>query len=204
MSRANHWDELQRLLVQIGEHPSVVIVSLYNEDWGAEDIATNRETRDYVTRVYAHLRLHYPQFLVVDNDGWQHVSVEGRLKSDLLTVHSYHTDVDRWREVLDHLVAGEHLGITARPLVVGDPFCFVGQVPLVVSEWGGFGFAMYGGPTQLDARADRIREFKREIAARSIAGDVYTQAVSVEGETNGLLDPRTGELLVPAALLASR
>ena len=203
VSRANHWDELQRLLVQIAEHPSIVIVSLYNEDWGAEDIATNGETREYITRAYAHLRLHYPQFLVVDNDGWQHVSVEGRLKSDLLTVHSYYTDVDRWREVLDDLVAGKHHGVAARPLVVGDPFCFVGQVPLLVSEWGGFGFSWYGGPKDLDVRADRIREFKREVARRPIAGDVYTQAVSVEGETNGLLDPQTGELLVPAGLLSS-
>jgi beta-galactosidase/beta-glucuronidase len=202
-SRANHWDELQRLLVQIGEHPSIVIVSLYNEDWGAEDIATNRETREYVTRAYAHLRLHYPQFLVVDNDGWQHVSVEGRLQSDLLTAHSYQTEVDRWREVLDDLTVGKHHNVAARPLVVGDPFYFVGQVPLVVSEWGGFGFAWYGGPQQLDARAERIRVFKQELSLRPIAGDVYTQAVSVEGETNGLLDPRTGDLLVPAGLLAS-
>lgn len=203
VSRANHWDELQRLLVQIGAHPSVVILSLYNEDWGAEDIATNPETREYVARTYAYLRLHYPQFLVVDNDGWQHVSVEGRLRSDLLTVHSYQTDVDRWREVLDRLEAGNHDGLAARPLVVGDPFYFGGQAPLVVSEWGGFGFAMYGGPTEMETRADRIRAFKRELALRSIAGDVYTQATSVEGESNGLLDPNTGALLVPAGLLAS-
>jgi beta-galactosidase/beta-glucuronidase len=203
-SRANHWDELQRLLVQVGSHPSVVILSLYNEDWGADDIATNVETRDYIARTYAHLRLHYPQFLVVDNDGWQHVSVEGRLRSDLLTVHSYQTDVERWREVLDALVAGDHAEVAARPLVVGDPFFFGGQTPLVVSEWGGFGFAMYGGPKDLGTRAERIRAFKREVASREIAGDVYTQATSVEGESNGLLDPRTGELLVPAGLLASR
>jgi beta-galactosidase/beta-glucuronidase len=203
-SRANHWDELQRLLVQIGAHPSVVILSLYNEDWGAEDIATNPETRAYVARTYEHLRVHYPQFLVVDNDGWQHVSAEGRLRSDLLTVHSYQTDLGRWREVLDRIEAGDHDGVAARPLVVGDPFHFGGQSPLVVSEWGGFGFAMYGGPVELESRADRILAFKRELGVRAFAGDVYTQATSVEGETNGLLDPRTGELLVPAGLLASR
>jgi hypothetical protein len=202
-SRSNHWDELQRLLVQVGSHPSVVILSLYNEDWGAEDIATNPETRAYVARAYAYLRLHYPQFLVVDNDGWQHVSVEGRLRSDLLTVHSYETDVERWRTVLDRLVAGETKGVAARPLVVGDHYFYGGQTPLLVSEWGGFGFPMYGGPKELDARAERIRAFKRELALRPVAGDVYTQATSVEGESNGLLDPRTGELLVPAGLLSS-
>jgi hypothetical protein len=140
---------------------------------------------------------------VVDNDGWQHVSAEGRLRSDLLTVHAYQTDVERWREVLDRLVSGEHDGVAARPLVVGDPYHFGGQAPLVVSEWGGFGFAMYGGPTELETRADRIRAFKRELGLRAIAGDVYTQATSVEGESNGLLDARTGELLVPAGILAS-
>jgi beta-galactosidase/beta-glucuronidase len=202
-SRANHWDELHRLLVQLGAHPSVVILSLYNEDWGAEDIATNPETRAYVARAYDHLRLHYPQFLIVDNDGWQHVSVEGRLQSDLLTVHSYETEVERWRTVLDRLAAGETEGVAARPLVVGDPYVFGGQDPLVVSEWGGFGFEMYGGPTELGTRAARIRAFKQELRLRAIAGDVYTQATSVEGESNGLLDAHTGELLVPPGLLAS-
>ena len=203
LSRANHWAELQRLLVQVGAHPSVVILSLYNEDWGAEDIATSAETRAYVARAYEHLRLHYPQFLVVDNDGWQHASVEGRLRSDLLTVHSYETDDGRWGEVLDRLQSGAHDGVAARPLAVGDPYFYAGQAPVVVSEWGGFGFAMYGGPAALDDRADRIRAFKRALRARAIAGDVYTQATSVEGETNGLIDARTGALLVPAGLLAS-
>ena len=73
----------------------------------------------------------------------------------------------------------------------------------MVSEWGGFGFAMYGGPTALDTRADRIRAFKHALRARAIAGDVYTQATSIEDETNGLIDPRSGALLVPAGLLAS-
>jgi hypothetical protein len=72
-----------------------------------------------------------------------------------------------------------------------------------VSEWGGFGFPMYGGPTELNARAERIRAFKRELTSHAIAGDIYTQATNVEGESNGLIDPQTGELLVPARLLAS-
>ncbi len=203
-SRAQHWAELQRMLVHIGAHPSIVLLSLYNEDWGAQDIATNPETRAYIARAYAHLRLQYPQFLVVDNDGWQHVSTEGRLESHLLTAHLYAPDIDRWRAVLDRLVAGENEGVAVLPLVIGDPFFYGGQAPLVVSEWGGFGYAMYGGPEELGARAECIRAFKQELRRRPIAGDVYTQATSIEDETNGLLDPHTGALLVPAGLLASR
>lgn len=39
--------------------------------------------------------------------------------------------------------------------------------------------------------------------ARAVAGDVYTQAVSIEEEENGLIDPATGALLVPPGLLRS-
>ncbi|MFN2452829.1 MAG: glycoside hydrolase family 2 protein [Pyrinomonadaceae bacterium] len=202
-SRDNHWGEMMRMLVHIGSHPSIVIWSLYNEDWGAQDIATSMETRKYIGRAYDYMRLHHPQVLVVDNDGWHHVSVEGRLKSDLLTAHLYTPDVARWRELLDMLTRGQNEGVAAQPIIVGDPYFYVGQVPLIVSEWGGFGFVEYGGPEDKKTKSSRIRAFKKELRRRPIAGDVYTQAVSIEDEDNGLINPQTGELLVRANLLNS-
>lgn len=202
-SRHNHQAELLRMLALIGTHPSVIIWSLYNEDWGAQDIATNPETREYIMNMYHFMQLAYPQFLVVDNDGWQHVSYEGRLKSDLLTAHLYTPDLAHWQSLLDRLVAGDLDAVAAFPLVVGDPFFYRRQVPLIVSEWGGFGFANYGGPQESEDRAERIRLFKQEMRKRSIAGDVYTQATNIEDERNGLIDPQTGVLSVPAGLLAS-
>jgi hypothetical protein len=203
-SRENHRAELLRMLALIETHPSIIIWSLYNEDWGAQDIAVNAETRDYIVDTYHHMQIDHPQFLVVDNDGWHHVSREGRLKSDLLTAHLYTPDIDRWREVLDKLAKGEMEGVAVNPLVVGDPFFYRGQVPLVVSEWGGFGFSDYGGPSESGERAATIREFKRELRARPFAGDVYTQATNIEDERNGLIDAETGELLVPEGILSSR
>jgi beta-galactosidase/beta-glucuronidase len=202
-SRANHHAELLRMLVIIASHPSVVICSLYNEDWGAQDIATNAETRAYISELYDWMRLNYPQFLVVDNDGWHHISVEGALQSDLLTAHLYTPDIERWRELLDKFAQGKTEDVAVKPLVVGDPFFYGGQTPLIVSEWGGFGFSEYGGPGAPRTKAERIRDFKRELRARPIAGDVYTQAVSIEAETNGLIDPQSGELLVEPGLLNS-
>jgi hypothetical protein len=193
-----------RMLSVIETHPSVCIWSLYNEDWGAQDIATNADTRRYIVDTYHFLRVSYPQFLVVDNDGWHHISWEGRLKSDLFTVHLYTADLARWRVLLDRLVAGETEGVAAEPLIVGDPFFLRGHVPLVVSEWGGFGFPDYGGPKDAAERADAIAAFKRELRSRGFAGDVYTQATDVEDERNGLIDARTGALRVPDGLLSSR
>jgi beta-galactosidase/beta-glucuronidase len=202
-SRAAHAAELARMLVHFASQPSVVMVSLYNESWGAQDIATNPATRDYIARTHAHLHRGYPQFLVIDNDGWEHISIEGRLESDALTAHIYQTEVERWRDVLGRLVAGDLEDATALPLVVGDPFFYAGQLPLVISEWGGFGFPMYGGPDEPDERAERIRAFKQVFRELPIAGDVYTQATNVEDETNGLIDAGSGELLVPEGLLRS-
>lgn len=203
-SRQAHREELMRMLALVGTHPSVVIWSLYNEDWGAQDIATNGETRQYIMDTYHYMQIAYPQFLVVDNDGWQHISFEGRLKSDLLTAHLYTPELERWKELLDGLVAGKTEGVAAFPLVVGDPFFFRRQVPLLVSEWGGFGFKDYGGPKDAAERTEQIKLFKAELRKRPIAGDVYTQATNIEEERNGLIDAGTGELKVPAGLLASR
>ncbi|MVM28694.1 glycoside hydrolase family 2 [Spirosoma sp. HMF4905] len=203
-SRQNHRAELLRMVSLISTHPSVVIWSLYNEDWGAQDIATNPETRQYIMDMYHYMQIAYPQYLVVDNDGWRHISWEGRLKSDLLTAHLYTPDLNRWKELLAQLTAGELDHVTAFPLVVGDPFFYRRQIPLVVSEWGGFGFANYGGPEESEGRAERIRLFKHELRQYSIAGDIYTQATNIEDERNGLIDPQTGELTVPSGLLNSR
>ncbi|MEJ7587969.1 MAG: sugar-binding domain-containing protein [Ferruginibacter sp.] len=203
-SREAHRDELLRMLALIGTHPSVVIWSLYNEDWGAEDIATNPETRKYITDLYHFMQVKHPQFLVVDNDGWQHISFEGRLKSDLLTAHLYTPDLQHWDELLDGLVEGNLNDVAAFPLVVGDPFFYRNQVPLVISEWGGFGFTNYGGPEDDIGRASQIALFKEALRKRPIAGDVYTQATNIEDERNGIIDETTGKLKVPAGLLHSK
>ena len=203
-SRANHRAELLRMLPWMGSHPSIAIWSLYNEDWGAEDIAESGPTRDYVARIGDELRRHLPDVLVVDNDGWNHVSVEGELQSDLLTAHVYTADLAGWRATLDRLQAGDLTGVAVRPLVVGDPFFYAGQVPLVVSEWGGFGFTNYGGPAEASEQTRLIRAFKRELRARAIAGDVYTQATDIEDERNGLIDAATGDLRLPRGVLGSR
>ena len=202
-SRENHRAELLRMLALIGTHPSVVIWSLYNEDWGAQDIASNPETRQYIIDMYHYMKITHPQFLVVDNDGWQHISYEGRLKTDLLTAHIYTPELGQWRHLLDELSDGKLENVTAFPLVVGDPFFYRKQVPLVVSEWGGFGFEFYGGPKDDEAREEQIRLFKKELRNRLIAGDVYTQATNIEEEKNGLIDFQTGALTVAPSLLSS-
>ncbi|MBG6234441.1 beta-galactosidase/beta-glucuronidase [Pedobacter sp. CAN_A7] len=199
-SRKNHKNELLKMLALMGTHPSIMIWSLYNEDWGAQDVASNLKTRQYMMDMYHYMKLAHPQFLVVDNDGWHHLSYRGRLKTDLLTVHLYTPELDRWKQLLNQLMQGQMDGVAAFPIVVGDPFFYRKQAPLLVSEWGGFGFADYGGPKDNEERASQIRLFKKELRDRSFAGDVYTQATNIEEERNGIIDFGTGELKVPDGL----
>ena len=199
-SRSNHKQELLRMLALMGTHPSIIIWSLYNEDWGAQDIATNIKTREYIIKMFHYMKITHPQFLVVDNDGWHHISSEGRLKSDLLTAHLYTPDLSRWSELLDKLEHGEMNNVAAFPMIVGDPFFYRQQNPLLVSEWGGFGFADYGGPKDNEERARQIKLYKKELRRRGYAGDVYTQATNIEDERNGIIDFKTGELKVPEGL----
>jgi hypothetical protein len=208
-SREHHRAELDRLLTVVGSHSSVCILSLYNEDWGAQDVATNEETREYIARTFAYMRVSYPQLLVVDNDGWRHVSTEGRLESHLMTVHMYTDSLDNWERNLDRIVApGAEdyqvwIGDWRMDLVVGDPFFYRGQVPALVSEWGGFGWSGYAGPEDAERKGELIQDFKKALRRRPIAGDVYTQATSIEEEVNGIIDLETGELLVAKGVLKS-
>lgn len=103
-------------------------------------------------------------------------TVEGRLVSSLLTAHLYTADVAQWQKLPDRFVAGHNTRVAAEPLVVGDPFFYGKQVPLVVSEWGGFGFSVYGAPNSDDRTAltEHIRAFKHDLRPHPIAGDVYT------------------------------
>jgi beta-galactosidase/beta-glucuronidase len=200
LSRNNHFDELKRMLAMTETNPSIIIWSLYNEDWGIQDIATSEEARRYLIDTYHYMKIYHPQFLVVDNDGWNHLSLEGKLKSDILTAHIYVTELEKWRDTIERITHGQMEGVAANRLVIGDPFFYRGQVPIIISEWGGFGFKDYGGPENLNERADRILMFKKELRKLPIAGDVYTQATNIEDERNGLMDD-TGNLLVPGRIL---
>ena len=201
-SRQAHREELIRMLALIETHPSVVIWSLYNEDWGIQDVETSLETRKYIIDTYNYMELEHPQFIVIDNDGWRHISYEGRLKSDILTAHLYTPEIEKWKQMLEDLIKGKN-DVTAYSLVIGDPFFYRKQVPIVISEWGGFGFVNYGGPKDSEERTLKIKMFKEELRKHAIAGDVYTQATNIEDEKNGIIDYETGELQVEAGLLRS-
>lgn len=205
-SRANHRRELDTILRQIDSHPCVAIVSLYNESWGCEDIGEDsdagRETRKYIKNSYQYVKNQRPDLLVIDNDGWEHICEGGKLiATDWLTLHIYTNKFENWQHDLDNIASLAAPGnprfkkLTGKTAVVGDDYTYQGELPIVISEWGGFG-AIYGGPAAEQEKFNLIRRYKTALrkAETYIAGDCYTQLGDVENETNGLLDKELNRL----------
>lgn len=92
------------------------------------------------------------------------------------------------------MLKGDIDDVAAYSLIVGDPFFYRRQVPVVISEWGGFGFLNYGGSENNSERAELIKVYKQALRKRPIAVDIYTQATDIEDEQNGIFDFKTGNL----------
>ncbi|MCC7367404.1 MAG: hypothetical protein IT306_03215 [Chloroflexi bacterium] len=83
-------------------HPSVVIWSLYNEDWGITGVWDDAEKQQWVTDLFAEVKRIDPTRPVCDNSGWAHVV------TDLNDYHEYYATperIGRFRERLDFILA---------------------------------------------------------------------------------------------------
>ena len=118
--------------------PSVIVWSLYNEEWGigghyeeSESLWTDEEKQEFLAGFYHSAREEDPTRLICDNSGWAHVA------TDLNDYHEYFVVPDRadaWREKLDYIVEHpeENYGVTET-----DPE----SVPLLMSEFGTWGLS---------------------------------------------------------------
>jgi hypothetical protein len=127
-------EQLHGMVERDYNHPSVVIWSVYNEEWGigaAEETSLweDAEKQDYLEEVYHETKSADPTRLVCDNSGWAHVA------TDVNDYHEYYVAPDRlepWRERLTDIAEdpGDNYG-EART----DPT----EAPIVVSEFGTWG-----------------------------------------------------------------
>jgi hypothetical protein len=110
--------------------PSIIIWSLYNEEWGLEwDLARDAEKQKHVAELYDELKAYDPTRLLCDNSGWAHV------KTDINDHHRYFVcpdQLDAWKRDLDEFVVGD----PDRNFV--DGYSSNGE-PIIVSEFGVWG-----------------------------------------------------------------
>jgi hypothetical protein len=190
--------QLPAMVERDGNHPSIVIWGLYNEEWGLDwDIPSSSARTAAAVRAYDLLHALDDTRPIVENSGWSHV------KSDLVDWHYYEPDLATWKKAVADLADGSR---ETFPVRLGPDFTvdksFYGSasfprtgVPILNSEYG-------EGFTSLE-RAWHLRWETQELRRHDrYAGYVYTEFSDVEHECAGLLteDRRTKDWggLIPA------
>ncbi|XVH33100.1 glycoside hydrolase family 2 protein (plasmid) [Haloferacaceae archaeon DSL9] len=139
--RAQLFDTIERDY----NRPSVVIWSLYNEEWGLghhdadETLWTDEEKQRFLADLYREVRERDPTRLVCDNSGWAHVV------TDINDFHRYFVSPDRateWASDLDHICSYPRDNYATSAFDTAD-------APIVISELGTWGLC------DVDALRDR-------------------------------------------------
>jgi hypothetical protein len=78
-------------------HPSIVVWSLYNEDWGIPGLWSGAEQQGWLADLYRELKAYDPTRLVCDNSGWAHVL------TDLNDYHEYYAVPERFPQFRSRL-----------------------------------------------------------------------------------------------------
>ncbi len=94
--------QLAPMVARDGNHPSIILWGIYNEEWGLDwKCGEDPERQSAVERAYNLLRRLDRDRPIIDNSGWWHV------KTDVVDWHYYDSNMARWRGVTSAL-ASDH------------------------------------------------------------------------------------------------
>ena len=174
-------------------HPSIMAWVPLNESWGIDRVAHSRRQQEWVRALFHLTHALDGTRPVLANDGWEY------LVGDIWGVHLYVPDGPFLAEMLAHI-----LSEPTRELIPGRcaalPGVAVGDVPVMLTEFGGVAFRDPKRPTDAESTwgydtATDAHEFEHRLralvaAVRSqpqFSGFVWTQLTDVQQEANGLL-----------------
>ncbi len=186
------WDEV---IKRDFNHPSIIILVPFNESWGVGMFFIPTllfpSARDTVSRIYYKTKKKNPHRLVIDNSGYDHI------KTDIVDIHHYLEDIKKCKELYSNLKTPEKLKFSVFDLlksinpgkanhpVFAPKARYEGQ-PIIISEYGGFGFYKTKGGETLFEKFKKYTELIME--QEHISGFCYTQFYDTYQEKNGLLN----------------
>lgn len=173
--------QLAPMVARDGNHPSIVLWCIYNEEWGLDwQCAQDIERQGAVKRAYDLLSALDESRPIIDNSGWSHV------KTDVLDWHYYDNDIQRWNDVTAALVAdaktwfGHQLAVDTwyetQLSIVGHDH---NGLPLMNGEYGG-GISARERGWHLRWQTQELRRYA------TICGYIYTELYDVEHELAGI------------------
>lgn len=182
--------ELSETMRRDAFHPSIITIVLFNESWGIYNAFVSKKARNDVVDLFERCRRSYPGYLVIDNSGFHH------LKTDITDIHHYIPTLEETEQFYALLVKGVReapLWYNFIRMILGKenaqtPFLRgYGETasPLIVSEFGGYGFGMY---KHQEMPLDDFLKKHIEVLSRfpAIQGLCYTQFADTFQEKNGL------------------
>lgn len=173
--------QIEPMVRRDGNHPSIVIWGLYNEEWGLDwDVAGDQRKQEAVRHAYDLLKALDTSRPAVDDSGWSHVA------TDLVDWHVYDEYPDGWAGKVRALLADGEPGfpVGIGPGVVVDKVLMadgrpVPNVPNLNSEFG-------GGLTSVE-RGWNLRWQTLELRRYDgLSGYVWTELYDIEHETAGI------------------
>lgn len=193
--RKRFFDEWKQFMKRDFNHPCIVAWVPFNETWGVMDLFWKRSTRLFIKKVVAFTRNFDRARPVVDNSGFDHVD------TDIVDIHLYPLvmpSAEKFRQMFKRYRAGKNMKyglwghlynllfpwmpIVKRPLAPGARY--EGQ-PIMVSEYGGFGFYRSKKGKGLE---ENLLDYTRVIMEEDwICGYCYTQQYDTYQERNGLV-----------------
>ena len=132
-SRARKEALLKGIVDRDGHHPSIIIWTIINENWGV-DLVHNAEHRAWLKRTYLWLKSYDPSRLVVDNSP---LAPSFHIQTDIADCHFYAAIPDS-RANWDHFIE-ELAGRAAWLFSTAGDAVTTGQEPLMCSEFGNWG-----------------------------------------------------------------
>jgi beta-galactosidase/beta-glucuronidase len=147
-SRGRKEKLLKGMVDRDGNHPSIVIWTIINENWGV-DLVNDADHRDWLKRTYAWLKDYDPTRLVVDNSP---LAPSFHVETDIADYHFYAAIPDHraaWDKFVDNLAKRKPFLYSPH----GDAV-ITGEEPVMCSEFGNWGLPY---PKDLGARRARSR-----------------------------------------------
>ncbi|HUT56101.1 MAG TPA: glycoside hydrolase family 2 TIM barrel-domain containing protein [bacterium] len=183
-------DEWLDVIARDLNHPCIITWTVFNENWGIYEMLWSKASRRFGYAMVKATREADPSRLVVDNSGGWHFD------TDVWDFHHYLPTVqdsvrlyERYQlKPGDHISLGRYFLNALKGELVIPNFLpgvdYQGQ-PVLLSEYGGFGFYRTEGDESL---LEKYRSYTLAVSRfPNIVGYCYTQPYDVEQEQNGLM-----------------